>query len=139
MYDSLLEQGPHAVQLEVLAAGTNLAAAAAHSAAVSAAAAAQVEWLLLAVQSLAARLAAASASGGGAAGSTSGAAGLLGGVEQQRALAAALLAAVRTLAPHDLRLPRLQVGVCAVWCVVLPIVFHGRGSAGCVLLACAFR
>ncbi|GFR40446.1 hypothetical protein Agub_g974, partial [Astrephomene gubernaculifera] len=100
VYDSLLEQGSHAVQLEVLAAGTALAAAAAPSAAVSAAAAAQVEWLLMAVQSTAMRLAAAAASPGG--GATP---------EQLRSVAAQLLAAMKTVVPHDLRLPRLQTNV----------------------------
>ncbi|KAG2497648.1 hypothetical protein HYH03_004387 [Edaphochlamys debaryana] len=125
VFDSLLEQGSHAVQLEVLAAGTALAAAAAPSAAVSAAAASQVEWLLMAVQVVALRLqhAAAAASGnltvtpgssaaaaGGAGGSAAAAAASVAalGPEQQRALAAALLAALKAVAPHDLRLPRLQ-------------------------------
>lgn len=94
VYDSLLEQGSHAVQEEVLAAGTALAVAAAPSAAVAAAAAAQVEWLLMAVQAVARRLTAASNPPS---------------LEQQRALAAQLLAALRAVSPHDLRLPRLQV------------------------------
>ncbi|GIL56411.1 hypothetical protein Vafri_11775 [Volvox africanus] len=106
VYDSLLEQGSHAVKLDVLAAGTSMAAAAAPSAAVAAAAAAQVEWLLTVVQAVAARLtssAASTAGSGGAVGAPS--------LDQQRALAAQLLAALRAVAPYDLRLPRLQANL----------------------------
>ncbi|GLI60083.1 hypothetical protein VaNZ11_002115, partial [Volvox africanus] len=106
VYDSLLEQGSHAVQLDVLAAGTSMAAAAAPSAAVAAAAAAQVEWLLTAVQAVAVRLTSSAVSAAGS-GVTGGAPSL----DQQRALAAQLLAALRAVAPYDLRLPRLQANL----------------------------
>ncbi len=102
VYDSLLEQGPHVVQLEVLYSGTALAAAAAPTAAVSAAAASQVEWMLTAAQALGTQLAAAAGGGGGGAVARA-------TPDQQKALAAALLNALRSVAAHDLRLPRLQV------------------------------
>ncbi|GIL83910.1 hypothetical protein Vretimale_10913 [Volvox reticuliferus] len=106
VYDSLLEQGSHVVQLDVLAAGTSMAAAAAPSAAVAAAAAAQVEWLLTAVQVVAARLTSSAASTAG-----TGGAGGAPTLEQQRTLAGQLLSALRAVAPYDLRLPRLQANL----------------------------
>lgn len=85
VYDGLLEQGSHAIQVAVINAGTRLSTSIASSVSSSATAALQLEWLLNAVKHLALQL-----QGSGPA---AGSAGTHATTEQQRSLAT-LLAAV---------------------------------------------